>query len=329
MLEAADTASILHQIRQILLRLAPRQGRTRIAGECILANRYELERVSPFSLGRPSLCLVAQGVKTVESAGVPLVCGEGEFVTCCSVRPRASRMKPAGWGRPYLSVAVELDRLETASLLDRLHGMPECSGSAGPAGGPAPAAPAGAGLRLAPGTAAAPASEKLLLAFLRLLEIAESSDAVHVLAPRHIEAMARTALEGPLGLALKGRCAVGLHSFEIADAISWMRSNCSSSLDVGALARHVGMGVSTFHRHFKEETTLSPLQFHKVLRLNAARRRMLQEGQSSGEAAAAAGYKNPSQFCRDYARMFGTPPHRDLVLAGVWRRPQPQSGNGR
>ena len=107
---------------------------------------------------------------------------------------------------------------------------------------------------------------------------------------------------------------------EIADAISWMRSNCTATLDVTELARRIGMGVSTFHRHFKEETTLSPLQFHKVLRLNAARRRMLQEGGSSNDAAAAAGYKSSAQFCRDYSRMFGIPPHRDMVQNGLWHQ---------
>ena len=315
-----DTTSgitaLMDTLRHRLLKLAPSQGRARIANERILINRYDQERVSPNSLGRPSLCLVVQGEKTMSSDDETLACGEGEFLAFCSVRPRAVRMKPAGKGRPFLSITAEFDRMEASRMVD------DIADPVSPAGGSSLEAIEGYGAfyKLADGTVSAPASANLLSAFNRLLAATENPDYVHVLAPRCITEITQIGMAGPLGLAVRDSWAVSLHSGEIADAISWMRHNCTATLDVAELASRVGMGLSTFHRHFKEETTLSPLQFHKVLRLNAARRHMLQDGQSSSEAAVAAGYKSSAQFCRDYARMFGVPPHRDMVQSNLWRQ---------
>lgn len=312
----SGNAALLHMLRQRLLKLAPGQGSARIADERLLLARCDREFVSPHSLGRPSLCLVLQGEMTMASEDEALVCLEGEFAAFCSVRPRAVRMKPAGKDMPFLSITAEFDRMEAARMVDAI---PE---PVSPAGGSSLEAIEGYGAfyKLADGTVSAPASANLLSAFSRLLEAAGNPDYLHVLVPQCIKEITQIGMAGPLGLAVRDSWAVSLHSAEIADAISWMRSNCTATLDVTELARRIGMGVSTFHRHFKEETTLSPLQFHKVLRLNAARRRMLQEGGSSNDAAAAAGYKSSAQFCRDYSRMFGIPPHRDMVQNGLWRQ---------
>src|SRR5437763_14339894 len=100
-------------------------------------------------------------------------------------------------------------------------------------------------------------------------------------------------------------------SFETA--VRWLRDHFTDPLRVESLARKVGMSVSAFHLHFKGVTALSPLQYQKRLRLQEARRLMLGEGLDAAEAAFRVGYESPSQFGREYRRLFGTPPRRDVA----------------
>lgn len=99
----------------------------------------------------------------------------------------------------------------------------------------------------------------------------------------------------------------------IARAIDWLKNHFREPLRIGELAARVGMSVSRFHHHFKRLTSMSPLQFQKWLRLTEARRLMLVKGLNASTVAYEVGYESPSQFNREYARQFGTPPHRDVT----------------
>ena len=103
----------------------------------------------------------------------------------------------------------------------------------------------------------------------------------------------------------------------IARAIRWLRDHFAEPLRIETLAKHVGMSPSALHLHFKSVTALSPLQYQKRLRLQEARRLMLGEGLDAGEAAFRVGYESPSQFGREYRRMFGAPPRRDVAAQKV------------
>jgi transcriptional regulator GlxA family with amidase domain len=105
---------------------------------------------------------------------------------------------------------------------------------------------------------------------------------------------------------------LGTQSNQIAKTITWLRDNYKEPLQVDALAKKVNMATSTFHRHFREVTTLSPLQFQKRLRLYEAQRLMLVENEDTAIAALAVGYESPTQFNREYKRLFGEPPHRHV-----------------
>ena len=116
----------------------------------------------------------------------------------------------------------------------------------------------------------------------------------------------------------QGRClrlfsTTGTQANQIAEAISWLRGHYAESLNMEDLARRVNMASSTFNRHFKQVTSLSPLQFQKRLRLYEAERLMLQEGKDAGTAALMVGYESGSQFNREYKRQFGAPPRRDVT----------------
>ncbi len=102
--------------------------------------------------------------------------------------------------------------------------------------------------------------------------------------------------------------------YRIARAIDWLKLNYDVSLRVDELAARVQMSAATFHHHFRQLTAMSPLQYQKWLRLNEARRLMLNEHQDVSSAAFKVGYESPSQFSREYSRLFGVPPKRDMAV---------------
>ena len=100
---------------------------------------------------------------------------------------------------------------------------------------------------------------------------------------------------------------------QIGQAIGWIRQNFTQTLSVAHLAALAGMSAATFHRHFKAATGMTPVQYQKSLRLQEARRLLLSEGRDVARIGFAIGYDSPSQFSREYRRMFGAPPGRDLA----------------
>jgi AraC-like DNA-binding protein len=114
------------------------------------------------------------------------------------------------------------------------------------------------------------------------------------------------------GARLRAIATLGDQSHRTAKAIAWIRANYAKPLRVEDLAEIAGMGVSTLHHHFRMLTAMSPLQYQKLLRLQAARGRMLMDGLDAASAAFEAGYESASQFNREYSRFFGQPPMRDI-----------------
>jgi AraC-like DNA-binding protein len=119
-------------------------------------------------------------------------------------------------------------------------------------------------------------------------------------------------LRGPLGKHLRAIATLGEQSNRTAKAIAWLKANYSKSLRIEELASVAQMGVSTFHHQFRSLTAMSPLQYQKRLRLHVARVRMLTEGIDAASAAFEVGYESASQFNREYSRLFGQPPMRDI-----------------
>jgi AraC-like DNA-binding protein len=119
-------------------------------------------------------------------------------------------------------------------------------------------------------------------------------------------------LRGPEGARLRAIATLGDQSHRTAKVIAWLRTNYTRPLRVEDLAQIAGMGMSTFHHHFRALTTMSPLQYQKQLRLHAARGRMLVDGLDAASAAFEVGYESASQFNREYSRFFGQPPMRDV-----------------
>jgi len=139
--------------------------------------------------------------------------------------------------------------------------------------------------------------------------------------PRHIPVLAPLVLREILYRMLTGREGPRLrqivlaegHARRIAQALRLLRTSFAASLRVEELARRVGMSVSTFHHHFKTVTGMSPVQYQKSLRLHEARRLLVAERLDAAEVGYRVGYESPSQFSREYRRLFGAPPRRDVA----------------
>jgi transcriptional regulator GlxA family with amidase domain len=119
-------------------------------------------------------------------------------------------------------------------------------------------------------------------------------------------------LTGEQGPRLRQIASAGNHGYQIARAINWLKDNINRPLRIEELANKVGLSTSAFHNHFRSTTAMSPLQFQKKMRLNEARRLMLTERLDASKAAFEVGYESPSQFSREYSRLFGMPPIRDI-----------------
>jgi AraC-like DNA-binding protein len=158
-----------------------------------------------------------------------------------------------------------------------------------------------------------PVELPLLDAVARLVTLLDSPHTLAPLAPLVLREIIFRLLLGRHGPRLRQIATAGAPAQRVARAVRWLRDHFANPLRVEALARQARMSVSGFHQHFKAVTGLSPLQYQKRLRLQEARRLMLGDGLDAGEAAFRVGYESPSQFGREYRRMFGESPRRDVT----------------
>jgi AraC-like DNA-binding protein len=197
--------------------------------------------------------------------------------------------------QPYLSLRLKLDQGEIAQLMVDSH-LP-----------PPRAQPSSRGM--ATGEVTLP----LLSAFQRLLDLLAAPQDIPLLAPLIQREILYRLLVGDQGARLRQMASAGSQSHQIARAIDWLKGNFTRPLHIDDLAAQVHMSTSTFHHHFRALTAMSPLQYQKWLRLNEARRLMLTERLDAATAAFQVGYESPSQFSREYSRVFGAPPLRDIT----------------
>ncbi len=153
----------------------------------------------------------------------------------------------------------------------------------------------------------------LLGAFQRLIDLFTEPKDIPILAPVIQREIIYRLLVGDQGARLRQIASAGSQSHQIAWAIDWLKGNFTQPLRIDDLATQVNMSTSTFHHHFRQLTAMSPLQYQKTLRLNEARRLMLTERLDAANAAFQVGYESPSQFSREYNRLFGAPPLRDIT----------------
>jgi AraC-like DNA-binding protein len=245
-------------------------------------------------LVEPSVVLVAQGVKQMFVGGEPYRYDPSRFLITSLDIPAHSQVVQATRNDPCLGLTMKLDLRVMAELIAQ-HGLV-----------PPPEQASSKGMVVSTLTPA------ILKPFERLVELLDEPSAVPVLAPLIQREIHYRLLMGDQATRLWQILAVGSQSHRIARSINWLKVNYASPLRVEELAARVQMSPSTFHQHFRELTTMSPLQYQKWLRLNEARRLMLKNHLDAATAAFQVGYESPSQFSREYNRLFGAPPKRDI-----------------
>ncbi len=242
----------------------------------------------------PSFCVIAQGSKEVRLGDRSFPYDAGRYLVATTILPIASRIVDASLERPYLGCVVSLDPVVVGSVMVE-------------AGRPA--------LRGCSDLTAIDTStidEELLDATVRLVRLVDTPDDARFLAPMIKREIVYRLLTGPQGDRVRQISALGGETNQMATAIARLRSDYAKPLRIESMADELGMSVSSFHHRFKQVTAMSPLQFQKQLRLQEARRLMLSEDFDATTAGYRVGYDDASHFNREYKRLFGDPPLRDV-----------------
>jgi AraC-like DNA-binding protein len=243
----------------------------------------------------PCISMIVQGRKRVQLGGTTYVYDESRFLLTAVNLPTTTEVLEASPEIPYISLLLRLDLQAARRMIADVY-MRE---SSGPASGPA--------------MATGPATVELFDAIRRLVDLLDNpKDLPHLGALVQREIIYRI-LTSCAGARFRETVLLGTQSQRTAKAIAWLRENFTQPLRIEDLADMAGMGVSTLHHHFRAMTAMSPLQYQKHLRLHEARRILLGENVDAVTAAVRVGYESASQFNREYRRMFGAPPIRDVA----------------
>ncbi|PIF13028.1 AraC family transcriptional regulator [Janthinobacterium sp. 13] len=244
----------------------------------------------------PMVNLILTGSKTMTIGDRTFHYDPATYFVMSVDLPAVGAVHPAATGEAYLAVSLTLDPAIVAALIRDLP-VRVCS------------------TLLGSGFSVAPVNGELLDAWIRMLRLMERPDEIAVLAPAYEREILFRVLQGPLGWMLRDIASPDTALSRISVAINWIRRNFTEQIKVEALAEMAAFSVSAFHRHFKAVTALSPLQYQKRLRLLHARSQLISGQGSATSIAFSVGYESPNQFSREYARLFGLPPSRDLVKA--------------
>jgi AraC-like DNA-binding protein len=247
-----------------------------------------------YAISRPLVALVVQGTKHVTMGPQAFTFSAGDSLLITADVPTTSRIVRASAGAPYYSLVLDLDPVVISALTTEMAAAPTIDD---------------APVRVEP------TESEVADAALRLMRLLERPASVPVLQAQLVREMHYWLLAGRHGAAIRRLGYPDSHAQRVARAVATLRMEFAQPLPVERLAAIAGMSVSSFHQHFRAVTSLSPLQFQKQLRLIEARRLMLSEGASAGNAAFAVGYESVSQFTREYGRMFGLSPVRDVRAA--------------
>ena len=243
----------------------------------------------------PAFCVIAQGAKEVWLGDDCYRYDADRYLITAAALPTATRVTGASAERPYLGVVLGLDPALVGSVMVE-------------AGHPAP------GDRAAVRAFdVSPLDGSLLDAVVRLVGLLDvPAEEARFLGPLVTREIVFRLLRGEQGVRLRQIAVQGGHAHRIAMTLERLREDFDRPLRVEDVARESGMSVSGFHHHFKAVTAMSPLQFQKRMRLQEARRLMLGEDLDAASAGFRVGYGDPSHFTRDYKRLFGAPPMRDV-----------------
>lgn len=246
-------------------------------------------------LYEPTLCIVAQGAKTLFMGSDVVVYDASRMLMCSVDLPVSSQVTKASPSEPFLCLKLDFDAQRIAELALRVfpHGLPPVKDQRA--------------------VAVADVTPGIVNASVRLLELMADERDAELIGPLVVEEILIRLLRSGLGSRVAQLAHGESNVQRVARAVNWVRGHFDEPLSVEALADMVHMSPSAFHQHFKAVTSLSPLQFQKELRLREARRLMLTAQMDASTASRQVGYQSASQFTREYGRLFGAAPTRDIA----------------
>jgi AraC-like DNA-binding protein len=250
------------------------------------------------AVAEPTLSVIAQGVKQTALNGRTFTYGPGQFLVVSVDLPVIGHVTRATAQEPFLAFVLELRPERIAALL--LETAP--ASSAAEAVDPVPA-----------GLAVSNASPALLDVTARMLALLDAPEDAAALALSLEREILWRLLTGPQGATVRQIGLADSRLAHLARAIRWIRGHYNETLRIEQLAALATMSVSSFHRHFRAVTSMTPIQYQKEIRLREARARLIAEPGDVAGVGFAVGYDSPSQFSREYRRMFGVPPSRDAL----------------
>ena len=250
-------------------------------------------------VAEPTLAVVAQGIKETTLNGRSYTYGAGQFLVVSIDLPVIGHITQGSADEPFLAAVLELRPPMIAALLLE---TPPSSTARAERANPEPA-----------GLAVSDASAALLDAIGRLLALLDAPDDAPALAAGIEREILWRLITSPQGATVRQIGLADSRLAHLARAIRWIRSHYEQTLRVEDLAALATMSVSSFHRHFRAVTSMTPIQFQKEIRLHEARTRLLAQPGDVAGVGFAVGYDSPSQFSREYRRMFGVPPSRDAL----------------
>lgn len=256
--------------------------------------RFTAPTVAAWITYEPNLAVVVQGRKRVDLGSKTFIYNAGQHLLTSVDLPVLGQVIEASEDKPYLCLVMKIEMAMVREILSRDEILHVEFSADGPA------------MLIGDSTA------ELLDACSRLIDLVGNPQDIPFLSSLIQREIIYRILRGPEGARLRTIATQGYHTNRTAKAIAWIRANYTKPLRVEDLAQLAGMGVSTFHHHFRELTTLSPIQYQKRVRLHIARNRMLIDGVDAASAAFDVGYESASQFNREYSRYFGQPPIRDI-----------------
>jgi AraC-like DNA-binding protein len=296
--DAAQQAVIerqLAELRELIERFTGRDGAhaTPVAG--LFLNRISNPVAPHHGFQQPALGVIAQCTKRIMVGDETYLYDPSSYLITSVDLPVVSEMVGMSPEHPYLSMRLDLDAEKIGALIHDA-ALPRT-----------PPQEASRGLFVSR------LGLPLLDAVLRLVRLLDAPEEIPIMAPLiEREILYRLIVDGP-GARLGQIALAGSHTHRITKAISWLRENYDQPLRIETIARTVNMSASSLHHHFKAVTAMSPLQYQKQLRLQEARRLMLSEVLDAATASHRVGYESASQFSREYRRLFGAPPVRDIA----------------
>ncbi len=285
--------STIETLGRLLDRHAP-EGRSETPVPRLALSRCSAQTLPNRMMYEPFVCFVAQGGKEVLLGEKLFRYRAGNYLVVTLDLPVSSTIVEADPRKPLLSASVSLDPTLIADILMAVPGDTVDK---------VPAA----------GLAVSNMTGDLLGAITRLVALLDTPQDIAMLAPLVERELLYRVIRSDQGGMLRQIALADSRLSQIGRVIAWIRSNYAETLRVETLAERAGMSTSSFHRHFKSATAMSPLQYQKQIRLQEARRLLLSHAGDATRVGFAVGYESPSQFSREYARLFGTPPGRDAA----------------